>query len=189
MRSFIMPILALSIFIVAGCSEQKESIAQKPIECSENHVEVGGYKLGCRFVADKDFKLKDEMREINAQLYQKNIKGIFDLVNISVLNGNIETVAFLRNDERNVYQFEIDEMLEALTKRWGDYSEQDKYLSNMYTWNLDNEAVAKIIFSSSDANSSAPFFGVIYMSKKAIEIQKQMEKMEKDEIEKELSTY
>lgn len=80
-------------------------------------------------------------------------------------------------------------MLGALIRRWGNYSEQDKYLSNMYTWNLDNEAVAKIIFSSSDANSSSPFFHVMYMSKKAVDTQEQARKKEKDEIEKELSTY
>lgn len=157
--------------------------------CDQPYEEVGGYKIGCPFEVTEKYTLTNENIAMNAKEYQGDVSGLFDIVTIGTINGSIEAVSFRRNDDRNVSQHEIDNMLSSLTKRWGAPSEKDPVLSNAYYWNLEDSTVENIAFSSSEAESHAPFFSVVYISEKANTALEEAEKAERQELDQEYSKY
>lgn len=157
--------------------------------CDNPNEEIGGYKVGCPFEASEKYTLINEDKYMDAQEYQGDTSGLFDIVVIGVINGNIEAVKFRRNDDRNVSQHEIDSMVSSLTKRWGKPTEKDPVLSNVYYWNLENSIIENIVFSSSEAESAAPFFSAIYISEKANTALEEAAQAGQKELDKEFSKF
>lgn len=160
--------------------------------CDQPYEEVGGYKIGCPFVVTDEYKLVDEEPAFNSKTYTKNIDGVFDKVNITVMNEDVEFIRFDKNNYGKINQKDIDDMLVVLNKRWGE-GKNDGKTSLYYTWSPDNSAIGEVVFTSSGPSSSFPDFTLWYTSKKLLDLIESHEGQDNDSQEEkrqeELSTY
>lgn len=114
--------------VLTGCVTNSSFVPMESLQgsvCAVAHDDVSGFKVGCPINTEELKPVASKISGVDE--FEYKLKGsFFDHVKISVINGNIEGLNFIKvYHNKDEMDKDMDAVISSLSDRWGKYSSID----------------------------------------------------------------